>query len=57
MIEPANPVMSGGLGEVPGVSSNLREDPNSPGQYTGYTRSPPPLGAGVTATIGGGGRK
>ncbi|KAH6674775.1 putative major royal jelly protein 5 [Halenospora varia] len=40
-------MMSGGL-----ASSNLREDPNSPGQYLGYTRNPPPSGSLVTMTSG-----
>ena len=58
MIEPAMPIMSGGLGEVPGVGNNLREDPSAPGQYTGYTRNPPPPGTSVASMAGsGGGRK
>lgn len=57
MIEPANPIMSGALGEVPGVGNSLREDPNAPGQYMGYTRNPPPPGTSVASTAGGGGRK
>jgi hypothetical protein len=52
MIEPANPIMSGGLGEVPGVGNSLREDPNTPGQYIGYTRNPPPPGMSVASTSG-----
>jgi hypothetical protein len=48
------PVMSGGLGDVRGFGeeekrdplgltnmSNLRENPNVPGQYIGYVRNPP----------------
>lgn len=52
MLEPAKPFMSGGLGEVPGVGNNLREDPNAPGQYMGYTRNPPPLSTSVASTAG-----
>jgi zinc finger CCCH domain-containing protein 13 len=44
-------MMSGGLGDGAGASTgavssvgwgNLRENPNVPGQYTGYVRNPPP---------------
>lgn len=46
------PLMSGGLGEVGGRErevdplgltnmSNLRENPDAPGQYLGYMRNPP----------------
>jgi hypothetical protein len=52
MLEAAKPVMSGGLGEVPGVGNSLREDPNAPGQYTGYTRNPPPPSTSVASTAG-----
>ena len=52
MLEAAHPTMSGGLGEVPGVGNNLREDPNAPGVYTGYTRNPPPPGTSVASTTG-----
>lgn len=58
MIEPASkPIMSGGLGEVPGVGNSLREDPSAPGQYTGYTRSPPAPGMMSIASTAGTGRK
>ncbi|KAF4633153.1 hypothetical protein G7Y89_g4971 [Cudoniella acicularis] len=45
-------MVSGGLG-----SSNLREDPNSPGQYLGYTRNPPPPSSLVTQSSGSSGRR
>jgi hypothetical protein len=54
------PLMSGGLLlggelelEVPGVGNNLRENPDVPGQYLGYTRSPPPPRTVVTTTATG----
>lgn len=61
-IEPSQgPVMSGGLaGEdkksLPTradlVGSSLRENPDAPGQYVGYTRNPPLVSSGA-----GSGRK
>ncbi|KAG0650094.1 hypothetical protein D0Z07_2919 [Hyphodiscus hymeniophilus] len=57
MIEPAKPVMSGGLGELSGVGNNFREDPNAPGQYIGYTRNPPQPGTSVSSTAGGSGKR
>ncbi len=45
------PLMSGGLGEAKqdplGLTNmgNLRENPDVPGQYTGYVRNPPMLQA------------
>ena len=44
---PEEPLMSGGLGEAKqdplGLTNmgNLRENPDVPGQYTGYVRNPP----------------
>ena len=55
-------VMSGGLGEagIPqGGMGSLRENPDAPGQYTGYTRNPPPssvVSGGVAPPVGSGRR-
>jgi hypothetical protein len=55
------PVMSGGLGEV-GVKqdplgltnmSNLRENPDVPGQYIGYVRNPPTPAATMKRSVAG----
>lgn len=44
-------LMSGGLGEM--ANSNLRET-EVPGQYTGYTRNPPPPSSMATVSAGSG---
>jgi len=58
MLEAPHPMMSGALGDPPLpslASTGLRENPNVPGQYLGYTRNPPPLpSASMAATVGGG---
>lgn len=60
MLEPApKAVMSGGLGDAGvaqaglGGMGSLRENPDVPGQYIGYTRNPPPP-TSLAATVGSG---
>ena len=59
-------VMSGGLGDAgipqpaagPMGMGNLRENPDVPGQYIGYTRNPPPpQSVSVAPMVGSGGRR